>query len=514
LKSLTIDTVGSFDAFNELFAADPPRFSHLEQLTLQQKTATKFLEAGVPRTVTNLTMGGFMSPVLSLSLSDLPPGLTKLKLYVKTLITPSEAPKFPNGLQHLHIAVEEPTCVFSLLPLGCETLALYRTSASGKRISDEEWRVLGQVQLKSLQVSVLQPFTAQQASWLPQTLEKLILQRIEPALKDEECISIAKELPQKLRFLEGVWPRSLTPEFTKALPRTLEIQKEVNVCPESVAFLPSQTKELHFTPGLNLSIISGFPSQLQDLTIPELTDHLASLLPHSLKCLRISEICTTLTGTMINLMPRNLRSLSFNTYSPRPFDTVASLKNLPPSIEVLTMYCTDSPPNKLTGEYPLLMPSESSLWLPSRLTKLKLSTIDLSESNMSQWFEGLPKSLVVLELVLISLSKDALGPLQHFTSLTRLFITSVRVPDGTWAQYLASLPPKLTDLSFTDLASPAVPATINNHSFLNVPKSLQRIFLPPSPSLTAQCLVHLPNIQGFFFHPSVKPEWFNTARLK
>jgi hypothetical protein len=380
-------------------------------------------------------------------------------------------------------------------------------------VEEAEWNALSRIQLKDLSIVLQCPFGAMEASCLPETLESFCIHRFTLQPTREWCIEVLNSISKKLknlRFLSGVFPPLMDSEFAQLLPRALELGHFANIAPEAVHLMPNKTKRITFSQYDDLSLIQGFPSQLEQLELPKLTSSLAALLPQNLRKLVAQDQSMMLTEEIVKLLPRHLTDFSVGPTCIHPFDRMESLEALPPTLTYLKLI-SGSLRRKAENAFPLPVPPQSSSRLSRNLQVLEIGLLQFSDGTaMSSWLAELPRnSLRILHLLVHSLNPGSLISLSSFTLLQSLKIQVVHSPKEGWACHLTSLPPNLTRLSFMDKL--AKESDITSQSLENVPKSVTNISIPRSSLVNASCLSHLANLKFFFFDERETPPWFKKS---
>jgi hypothetical protein len=370
-------------------------------------------------------------------------------------------------------------------------------------ITNDEWNALSQVRLKYLDLNFECTFGSQQAKYLPRTLDAFHLNRVS-MVDQEDYLEVLQAMPQNLRILTGFRPTLITAEIAQAMPRSLETCSHEIYAPEALQYLPNGIKKICLAPVCDVQDIQGFPSQLENLSIPSLTLSIASMLPSTLLALHGTRKAMVLTEEIIKALPRNLRKIQVFEHCTHPLDSVESLKYLPPKLTILNIMPGNSD-RDMVPFVPLPTPVQSASWLSRHLKQLEIGTLDFLEGDMSPWLLTLPPNLETLRLLVSSIGRDALHCLDTFGNLTLLAIATLRAPTDGWASQIKSWPPKLETVTFTDLSKAA--SNLTNESFRGAPETLTRISIPESSLLDSGCLVHLPNVEHFNvdYH---RPKWF------
>jgi hypothetical protein len=509
LKRVNIEAPSAIQAFNAQLIRDPTSFPCLESLWLGNSSAISVLEVNMPSNLKELKLG-LSVQVQALSLSQLPIGLTSLECDVITFTIPEECPKFPLGLKELILRTSgQLPNLFRSLPTGCQKVVIRSSDIlhTDANISDEEWTALSQIELNHLDCSAPENFDAQHAQRLPKTLQSLSLRMNRPFREDWSC-SVLQALPQKLKYLYGVWGRVITVAIAQAMPRSLEMTLQEAIDPEAVAYLPYNILGVRLAEDCDLGLIRSFPSRLAHLRTPDLPNSIASILPHGLNGLTLEHNEAKLTQAIIGLLPTNLLSLRINSASRGPFDRWEDLEALPKGLNSLRLVSQYSKERR-NDLVRLPTASHTSQCLPRTLKNLSLGCLDIPPSAFSDWIGGLPTNLQTLHLLVSALPREATSAFRGLSNLHLLEIGVLDSPEGGWSQVLQNLPENLGYLACFDHGSSG-PTDITNMVFKHLPRTLWCLILPDSPQLDRECLSNLPALGCLYFGRYQTPSWFLT----
>jgi hypothetical protein len=397
------------------------------------------------------------------------------------------------------------TAVFHLLPITIESVSLPFGQLQLDMTSDD-WDAISKLtNLRRLLFCISSSFGVLEAQKLPRSLEKLQIFTQDGAKEESRCIEILKALPPHLQELDvdGMWPKSISPNVAKNMPITLKNIGIRKILPESVAFLPENMEDLLIAPYSDLTLISAFPPKLLDLTITHIRDSLVDKLPISLECL---DIRTELADELLSRLPIHLTSLRFSWALGSSKDLSALFQALPRTLTSLTAAPTSRNPTTRAALIPA--PSSSSLLLPRSLKKLDIGYLDFSVSSLADWICGLPTGLTSFVATINGIQHGAFSAFRTLSALDSLMIGVLNSPIRDWADYVefGSLPRRLTSLTVNDWENHLRESKITNESLRGAPKSLRFLTLPPCPRLTKECLAYLPNLRRFNIGGKVETE--------
>jgi hypothetical protein len=508
LKELILNFVPSIDSFKDLLSTNLGHFHHLEKLFLRLEGDAEEIPIEIPRTVTDLELRSSPGEYLSMPLSLLPPYITRFSCTLKWLDLNC---CFPKTLQILDLGLHHFNrwpLVFHQLPTEIERISL-RSSIKGDPLTDKEWTALSSfTKLKFLEFRVSGSFDVKQAQMLPKSIEKLYLERIDCAKTNEWCIRILETLSQNknLKRIEGTWPSVIYPEVAKKIPRTLEMIEYQQIAHTAIAFMPDgyHTMEIFFSG--DFGDVPTFPSKLTSLTTPRLPIRMAEKLPNHLKSLKVYKV--EWTSELVEKLPRNLATLQSDFLLNPIADIEGFLKSLPQGLTSLGEF------DQASLENPAFVstPSGSSQYFPRGIKRLDIGCLDFSESNMAEWFLGLPTRLTNLALSVKDLQIGVFASLSNLNALKLLRIYVVNDSNGSWAQYLdfSLLSRNLRSLHLAEVSRGFKASDITNDTLKGVPPSLKILVIPNAPLLTSDCLPHLPpQLKKLLFFPQGRsPVWF------
>jgi hypothetical protein len=397
------------------------------------------------------------------------------------------------------------------LPTEIESISLL-SRITGDPLTDKEWTALSSfTKLKFLHFRVSGPFGAEQAQMLPKSIEKLYLERIDCAKTNEWCISILETFSQhkNLKRIEGVWPSVIHPEVAKKIPRTLEIIHYQQIAHTAIAFMPDGYHTMEIYCPVDFGDVPTFPSKLTSLSIPQLPIYLAENLPNHLKSLNVAK--ADWTPELAEKLPRNLAVLHSDFILNPVADIGGFLKSLPPGLLSLGDFYQSSMHNPAF----ISTPSGSSQYFPKSLQRLEIGCLDFSESNMAEWFLGLPTRLTTLVLSVKDLQIGIFASLSNLNALKELRIYVVNDSNGSWVPYLdfSLLSRNLRSLHLAEVNLAFKASDITNDTLKGVPPSLKILVIPEAPLLTSDCLPHLPpQLKKLLLFPrSRSPVWFRKG---
>jgi hypothetical protein len=422
--------------------------------------------------------------------------------------------KFPETLKSIRMkgtgfaASESWPMALHILPCTMDHISIELDWVHRRNFTIDDWNALAKMKtLRSLTLNLCSYFASDHASYIPRSVEKLILKYVTNKPTDEWCIGILKALPKNLKKLEGIWPYYISPEVAENMPRTLETVGNREISPEAIRYLPDS-----FTQILQRArTTTAFPSKIQKLALHRLSEPLAEILPLQLSSLIIEE--GPLEAGIASKLPRNLTHLNIMGLlgASQALDTL--FKSLPPT---LTFFHAATILDVTKLPIPLPVPSHSSMHIPRRLKTLHIGYLALSESDVAEWILGLPQSLTALHLIFDTFPKGCLAALgSSMPILKSLGIHSMKSPEGGWAQHINArlLPRTLAKLSLIDGVErhpdrPVFQSDIIDESFRGAPPLLSNLQIPYSPSLTEGCLAHLPKLDLYDhqYHP-IRPKW-------
>jgi hypothetical protein len=508
---------------------DLPLFSSLRRLEL-------YSEGTEARIAKNVTWPSGLLELLipqrsiGVSLSKLPPNLTKLAVDIDNLVYgPGET--FPSSLTWISIffsAAATKIPLHSLLPSGLLHCNLCFTNNA-------------QLTLNTLPPNLISLSTAfchisafcATPFYFPVSLTKLEVFAMRRGHFDLKWLPPSLTEASELVFPTEISAQNicLLPASLTFLPTTSQVSisclNKLPSCITSVA-VGCSTHEIHDAQMIETAANALFHLPLLEITL----SHIAAWplldfpLPSSLLSLHIAcPMNASLDVQQVKKLPVGLHTLSAPNF---PFDSEECLQNLPPELT-----CLDA----INCEFdsfafpPTLY--ENPTFLPKSLVIFKLGCLVTKDP---EWISLLPDSIIELQLHFAQLHNtwNASEEGKKVDVLAKTIPSSVQLPNIRLPRhlklihlyfnlrpyfglvpYLKALPPTTERLRFDFVSKYSADGLLTNDDLITwLPPKLRFLYLPPSDAVDMRCSDLLPKKLDTFVIHGKTPYWFMETRRR
>lgn len=463
--------------------SNPSRFPNLTTLKFRMTTLIAPLKQAQLVNFPNLTKLSVGGEAAVVHLTEIPNTLISLSLNIYGLLV--EDGQFPPALVHFDLSCRFYPLFFSLLPDSLQSLKI----ANNDQVTIDDWQrlPLGLTSLSFFSNELrLHHFKA-----LPMGLTSLDLPSDKITLGEELRVAMMDALPPLLKNLPCTLWDNIDASNIQHLPKSLEGSCGNFVDSSVVHLMPPKITSMRVFSASGCSI-QGFPKFLDAVSIPNADAVVLSLLPRTVRFLRLCGRSTMLLSKHVPTLPPSLTYL--HIYDCAGIENYEDIKLLPRGLKTLWLGTED---DYLCGRE---MPPESSSWFPEPLTFLSFGHADICDPK---WFSTLPPNLTQLHLRVVQIPRTSFQQMR-LPNLKELQIRDVQcVWDG--ASYkllpkpklrfnphdmLSNLPPSLTSFKFSTY-TPKV-SKLTKQDLASLPKHLKSLDWWGPTKLGEGCLPTLP----------------------
>jgi hypothetical protein len=245
LQNLSLDFDEDIFVFEDAVREDPEQFKHLKSLRVSGRGLKLAISMRLTLPLPNLTSLSVCPPSVvneELYVANIPSQLTYLKCKYSSLHSLDDSIAFPAGLTSFSLEFQISCDFLHLLPRGLLKLRL-RPQKQSLDLETEQynWHNLPRT-VTTLDI-VCSQFSHDIVAALPNNLTKLRVLNMDESISDQKAIDICNSLSLRMRYIDGILPKTLSPPVAAALPRTLtKMGHYTEVTLESIPFLPPTLK--------------------------------------------------------------------------------------------------------------------------------------------------------------------------------------------------------------------------------------------------------------------------------